>query len=190
MPNSTASSDPDDDGRLARAAQALSTLARRLSGGVAVLAGSSAAAGLLLWGLLWWPVPLRPLSLLGAAATLGAFFAPAVILGLFYQGLRDLWALPDRLAEHTSRTISQSGEAVESVTAGSSTGRIGRLWRIVKQIWALRRVLLDHRALLVRYGALIRFLTPGFLLLVVLATGLSLLLIPVAAIAGLLAAVL
>jgi len=186
MPDSTASSDADD-GRLVRAARTLATLAHRLSSGVAVLAGSSAGAGLLLWGLLWWPVPLRPSSLLWAAATLGAFLAPAAILGLFYQGLRDLWALPDRLAEHTSRTISQSGETVASVTAGSPAGRIGRLWRIVKQIWALRRVLLDHRALLVRYGTLIRFLTPGFLLLVVLAAGLSLLLLPVAALAGLLA---
>jgi len=155
-----------------------------------VLALCSAGAGLLLWSLLWWPVPVRLLPLLGAAATLGGLLAPAALLGLFYQGLRDLWALPARLSEHTSRTVSESGETVKAVAAESSSTGLGRLWPIVKQIWALRRVLLDHRALLVRYGALIRFLTPGFLLLVVLATGLSLLLIPVAAVAGLLAAVL
>jgi len=189
MPDPTPSSE-DADSRLARAAQTLATLARRLSGGVAVLATCSGGAGLLLWALLWWPVPYRLLPLLGAAATLGMLLTPAVLLGLFYQGLRDLWALPARLSEHTSRTIEESGQTVEAVATDSRSGGVGRLWRIVKQIWALRRVLLDHRALLVRYGALIRFLTPGFLLLVVLATGLSLLLIPLAAVAGLLAAVL
>jgi len=185
MPDSSASSD-SADGRIARAARTLSTLARRISKGVAVLAIGSAGAGLLLWALLWWPLPLRLFSVLAAAATFALLLAPAAVLGLFYQGLRDLWALPSRLSEHTSRTISQSGETVASV-AGASASGLGRLWHIVTQIWALRRVLLDHRALLVRYGALIRFLTPGFLLLVVFATGLSLLLIPVAAISGLLA---
>jgi len=164
MSDSTASS----DGRLARAAQSLAALARRLTGSVAVLAGTSAGAGLLLWGLLWWPVPLRLLPLLGAAATLGVLLAPAAVLGLFYQGLRDLGALPARLSEHTTRTVERSGAAAESITADAS-GRLGRLWRLVKEIWALRRVLLDHRALLVRYGALIRFVTPGFLVLVLLA---------------------
>jgi hypothetical protein len=185
MSDSSAPSDPAD-GRLARIAESLSTLARRISGGVAVLAVSSAGAGLLLWGLLWWPVPFHLLPLLGAAATLGGLLAPAAVLGLFYQGLRDLWALPARLSEHTSRTITQSGQTVESVAGASSSG-LGRLWSLLKQIWSLRRVLLDHRALLVRYGALFRFLTPGFLLLVVLAAGASLLLVPAAALAGLLA---
>jgi hypothetical protein len=49
-------------------------------------------------------------------------------------------------------------------------GLLGRLWRIVKHVWALRGVLLENRALLVRTGALVRFVNPGFLLLVVAAT--------------------
>jgi hypothetical protein len=48
----------------------------------------------------------------------------------------------------------------------------------VKQIWALRGVLLENRALLVRYGALIRFVNPGFLLLVVGAAVVTGLLVP------------
>jgi len=103
-------------------------------------------------------------------------------------GLRDLWALPERLSERATRTLEQSGDAVWSVAAESEPTLLGRLWGLVKQIWALRQVLLENRALLVRYGALVRFVTPGFLLLVALAAGLSLLLIPVAVLAALVAA--
>lgn len=154
-------------------------------GGVAVLAGLSAAAGLLLWTLLWWPPSLRLGPLLGAAITLALFLGPALVLGLFYQGLSDLLALPDRLADRTTRTVEQSGEAARSVTGTEASGPLGRLWSIVKQIWSLRSVLLENRALFLRYGALLRFVTPGFLLLVVLAAGLSLLLVPLAVIVGL-----
>jgi hypothetical protein len=73
------------------------------------------------------------------------------------------------------------------VTTDPRTGLLGRLWGVLKQIWALRSVLQENRALLVRYGALIRFVNPGFLLLVVLSAALTLLLVPVAALAGLVA---
>ena len=107
-------------------------------------------------------------------ATLALLLSPAVTLGLFYMGLRDLLALPDRLANQTARTVEQSADAVRSVTAETTSGP-GRLWGMVKQIWDLRIVLLENRVLLLRYGALIRFVNPGFLLLVVgstIATGL------------------
>jgi hypothetical protein len=179
-------SDSASDNRLARAARTGAALARRLQTGVAVLAGAATGAGLLLWGLLWWPPALRLLPLVGAGTTLLVLLAPAAVLGLFIQGLHDLLALPDRLSERTAETVDQSAEAVRATTTDAPDGILGRLWGLVQQIWALRTVLSENRALLVRYGALLRFLTPGFLLIVALAAGLSLLLVPGAALAGLL----
>lgn len=181
------SSADDSDSRLVRAAQRVASLARRLTRGVAVLTGTSAGAGLLLWGVLWWPPSTNVLGVVGAGATLVVLMGPAAVLALFYQGLRDLQALPERLAERAARTAEQSAEAVRSTTTGASGGFLGRLWGIGKQIWVLRTVLTENRALLLRYGALFRFVTPGFLLLVVGAVGMSLLLVPAAAIAGLVA---
>lgn len=160
-------------------------MARRLTTGVAVLTGISGGAGLLLWGLLWWPLSWKVGSLLGAAVTLVFLVGPAAVLALFYQGLRDMQALPERLAERAARTAEQSAEAVRSATTDGPRGWIGRLWGIVRQIWALRTVLTENRDLLLRYGALFRFVTPGFLLLVAAAAGMSLLLVPIAAGAGL-----
>lgn len=185
--SSTAPSDATPDNRLVRAVRTAVALARRLQTAVVVLAGTAAGVGLLLWGLLWWPPALRPLPLLGAGATLGLLLAPAVVLGLFVQGLYDLLTLPDRLSTRTTETVAQSAEAVRATTTDASKSVFGRLWAFVRQIWALRTVLSENRALLVRYGAILRFLTPGFLLLVVLAAGFSLLLVPVGIIAGLVA---
>lgn len=162
-----------------QAARAAASLAARLVTGAGILAGASAGAGLLLWSLLWWPVGSHLASLVGAGGTFVLLSGPSAILALFYLGLRDLQALPDRLADRTSRTVEQSADAAAAVASGpSASGLFGRLWETVKQIWALRGVLLENRALLVRYGALIRFVNPGFLLLVVGAAVVTGLLVP------------
>ncbi|WP_118839818.1 hypothetical protein [Salinibacter ruber] len=175
MPASS-SSDTRNEGRLMQAARAAASLAARLTTAAGALAGTSAGAGLLLWSLLWWPVGSHLASLVGAGGTFVLLLGPSAVLALFYLGLRDLRAFPDRLANRTARTVEHSADAAEAVASGpSGSGLFGRLWGIATQIWALRGVLLENRALLVRYGALIRFVNPGFLLLVVgaaLATGL------------------
>jgi len=185
--SSSPSSEPNEEGRLVRTARAAAALADRLTTGVAVLASTSAGAGLLLWGVLWWPPSGHVSSLLGAAITFALLLGPAAVLGLFYLGLRDLLALPDRLSDRTARTVEQSADAVRSVTTDPPSGPLGRLWGAVKQVWALRTVLLENRALLVRYGTLIRFVNPGFLLLVVGATVATGLLVPGALLALLIA---
>ena len=96
----------------------------------------------------------------------------------FSWGPRDLLALPDRLSDRTARTVEHSTDTLRSVTTETPSGLPGRLRGVVKQVWALRTVLLDNRALLVRYGALIRFVNPGFLLLVAGATAATGLLVP------------
>ncbi len=177
---STSGAAASSNGRLKRAARTAADLARRLTTAVGVLASTSAGAGLLLWGVLWWPLSSRPAVLIGAAATLAMLLLPAALLALFYQGLRDLQALPERLSERTSRTAEQSTAAARAATSDGPSGLLGRLWHVIKQIWTLRSVLSENRALLLRYGTLLRFVTPGFLLLVLLAAGMSLLLVPVA----------
>jgi hypothetical protein len=117
--------------------------------------------------------------MLWAGTGLLILLAPAAVLGLFYVGLRDLLALPDRLAARTTDTIDQSTKAASTLSEDAAEGVWSRLRRVVWEIWQLRRVLLDNRALLVRYGALLRVLTPGFLVLGAGATVVSLLLVPI-----------
>lgn len=186
MPSSAPDPDSTADGRLLRAARAGAALARRLTTAVRRLAFVSAASGLLLWILLWWPVPLQGWSMLWAGAGLLVLLAPAAVLGLFSVGLCDLLALPDRLAARTTDTIAQSATTARTLSDDAAEGVWSRLRRVVWEIWQLRRVLLDNRALLVRYGALLRVLTPGFLVLGAGATVVSLLLVPIAVGTGLL----
>lgn len=152
------------------------TLARHLTRAVGALALSSALAGTVLWGLLWWPVSLRVGSLVGATLTLIFLLSPAAVLGLFYAGLRDLAALPDRLSTHASRT-AEASTATYHVATDSADTWWDRLRRFIRELWSLRSLLADHRALLMRYGATLRLVTPGFLLLVVGAAGAAVLLV-------------
>lgn len=172
---------------MAAAVHVAAALARRLQTGVAVLAATATAAGLFLWSVLWWPVPVRLLPLLGAGGTFAVLLGPAVLLGLFYQGLHDLVALPDRVSDRAERTLDQSAEALRTVRSSTGGGWLGRAWHLLRQVWALRTVLMDNRALWLRYGTLLRFLTPGFLVLVAGATAVSLVLIPLAGLVGVIA---
>lgn len=181
----TAASDlPDDSPETStnRIIGTAATLARHLTSAVRGLALSATLAGGVLWMLLWWPVPLRSGALVGAGLTLGLLLAPAAVLGLFYAGLRDLVALPDRLSTHAAQTVEASAETYQAATDPSDAWW-GWLRRLLKRIWSLRSLLADHRALLVRYGAVLRLLTPGFLLLVGLAAGAAVLLVPAALLA-------
>jgi hypothetical protein len=125
----------------------------------------------------------------GPVLTLALLLAPAAVLGLLYAGLRDLAALPDRFSTGVSQTMDASVASYRAATdASDSWWGWGR--RIFSRLWALRSLLADHRALLVRYGMMLRVVTPGFLLLVVgaaLATGV---LVPGAALALVVAALL
>lgn len=179
-PNSP--SEEPSETRTGRVVRTAATLARHLTRAVGVLALTSTLAGAVLWGLLWWPVPLRAGSLVGAALTLIVLLAPAAVLGLFYAGLQDLVALPDRLSTRASQTVETSTAAYHAAT-DSSNSWWGRLRGLVGRLWSLRSFLTEHRALLVRYGAMLRLVTPGFLLLVVAAAGAALLLVPGAVLA-------
>ena len=142
------------------------TLARHLMRAVGGLTLTAVLAGGVLWIVLWMPESLRPGALVGAGLGLIVLLAPAAVLGLFYAGLRDLAALPDRLSAGVSQPMDASAESYRAATDPSdSWSGWGR--RLLRRIWALRSLFGEHRALLVRYGMMLRLLTPGFLLLVV-----------------------
>lgn len=179
----------EEEGRVARLARTAALLARRLKTAVGAFTLASALSGGLLWMLFWWPLSFRTSSLFLALLTLVVLLGPAGVLGLFYLGLYDLIALPERVSEHASRTAQASTEAYRAATA-ETEGRYGWLKRLLLRIWSLRSLLLEHRALLLRYGAMLRMLTPAFLVLVLLAGTVSLLLVPLAALAVLVAVLL
>lgn len=183
----TPSSPDQSSGRLAAIVQPIAAVARRMKTGVGVLAAGSAGAALFVWAVLWWPPSPRLVSLLGAGATLVGLLLPAGVLGLCYQGLNDLLNLPQRVSDRTARTVKESTEAVRTVTTQEASGVLARLWRLLKRIWTLRSMLSENRALLLRYGAVVRFVTPGFLLVVAIAAVAGVLLIFVACTVGLLA---
>jgi hypothetical protein len=170
--------DGRDETRVDRMLKTAVTLAQQLTQGVGILARTAALAGGALWLIAWWPPSVRSGTLLGAGLTLLLLLAPAAVLGLFYAGLRDLAALPDRLSNRVSKTTEAS---VESYRAATDTSNSWWGWgrRLLGQIWALRSLFAEHRTFLVRYGAMLRLLTPGFLLLVVGAAGATFLLVPV-----------
>jgi len=183
MSTPSAPSDPPNDApqdtRTGRIFGTAASLARHLMRATGWLMLTAALAGSTLWLVVWWPLSLRSGTLVGAGLTLLLLLAPAAVLGLFYTGLRDLAALPDRLSTGVSETMDASVESYRAATdASDSWWGWGR--RLLRRIWALRSLLADHRALLVRYGMMLRLVTPGFLLLVVLAVGATVILVPAA----------
>ncbi len=185
----TAASDLPDDSQETSANRILGTavrLARPLVRAVGCVALTATVAGGTLWTVVWWPVPIRAGSIVGAGLALAVLLVPAAVLGLFYAGLRDLAALPDRLSERAAQTVEASTGTYRAAT-DSSASWWDRLRRLLKRIWSLRSLVAEHRALLVRYGAMLRLVTPGFLLLVGLAAGAAVLLVPAALLALLLA---
>lgn len=174
------------ESRSARVAQLGASLAQGLSTGIRRLTYVAVSAAVVLWAALFVPTSLHPTDLLLGGMTLVGLLSPATILGLSYVGLRDLLALPNRLAIRTSASLDQSVETARALSDDAPSGLWDRLKHVLRQIWALRHVLLENRALLTRYGTLLRFLTPGFLLLTILAVVATLMLAVGAALALLL----
>lgn len=183
----TTSSPDRSSGRLTATVQVIAAVARRMKTGVGMLALGSAGAALFVWAFVWWPPSTRLVSLLGAGVTLVGLLLPAGILGLCYQGLHDLLELPERVSDRTARTVNKSAQAVRTVANQEPSGVRARLWGLLKRIWTLRAILSENRALLLHYGAMLRFVTPGFLLVVAVAAVAAVLIIFLACGAGLVA---
>ena len=114
----------------------------------------------------------------------GLLLLPAGVLALFYQGLRDLMKLPERLRGQLD--VDKDAAAQAARTMRADAGKSSRLWRFVKGLWALRTAVMDSKGLLLRYGAMIRFINPWSLLAVLAATGATFVLSAMAVVGGML----
>ena len=159
------------DASTATQAYTLSHLAMRLTQSVGWFTAASAVLGVGSWWVLFggWPTyaVLQFLAFVFGIALL----LPAAILALFYQGLRDLVALPKRIRDQIEADKEAAQEAAGVVLPDKKKQKSrGRLWRFVKGMWALRKAITDSKGLLIRYGAMIRFITPFSILAVLAAT--------------------
>ena len=180
---------PDSNTSLssADASTKIATLAR-LAGwlvrGVGAFAVASLLAGLGTWWTLFGGWPAYGLAQLLAVGLGGLLLLPAAVLALFYQGLRDLMALPERLRGQLDLDKDAASQAARAVRPSPKKGN--RLWRFVKGLWALRTAVMESKGLLLRYGAMIRFINPWSLLAVLAATGATFVLSAVAVVGGIL----
>ncbi|GIV58245.1 MAG: hypothetical protein KatS3mg042_1158 [Rhodothermaceae bacterium] len=143
---------------LARRAGALTSLTGRL-------AGATLAAGAWLWGLAAYPFTFdAPGSEALAAVGLVLLLAPGLLLLLFYVGLRQVAALPGRLA----RTLDTGRTRTAALYATASAPRAHRWWlaRLLRGVLDLRALVAESRDVLLQYAALIRLLNPWTLLAV------------------------
>ena len=162
------------DASTATQAYTLSHLAMRLTQSVGWFTVASAVLGVGSWWVLFggWPTyaVLQFLAFVFGIALL----LPAAILALFYQGLRDLVALPKRIRDQLDADKEAAKQASSAVLPdGKKQRKRGRLWRFVKGLWALRKAITDSKGLLIRYGAMIRFVNPWSIVVVLIATGVT-----------------
>lgn len=160
-------------GRSHHAQHGVAALASALARATLRIAKVSAGAGLVVWGVLFDGGTSGPLS--AVLTSLAAFLFPAAILGLLYLGLRDLIGLPGRLFSRRDNATEWLAETTSLAAEERDLSAAGRLWQIVKQVWALRSVLSQYRGAIFRSTLALRVLNPGFLLLAlgaIAATGL------------------
>ena len=162
----------------------LARLAGWLVRGVGAFTIVSLLAGCGAWWALFGGWPAHGLAQLLAVGLGGLLLLPAGVLALFYQGLRDLMALPERLRGQLDLDKDAATQAARTMRASPKKG--SRLWRFVKGLWALRTAVMDSKGLLLRYGAMIRFINPWSLLAVLAATGATFVLSAVAVVGGML----
>ncbi|MFO8233717.1 MAG: hypothetical protein R6U20_13790 [Longimonas sp.] len=181
MPDSNTSlSNADASTKVATLARLASWLVR----GVGAFTIASLLAGLGTWWALFGGWPAHGLAQLLAIGLAGLLLLPAGVLALFYQGLRDLMALPERLRDQLDVDKDAASKAARAVRPGPKQG--SRLRRFVKGLWAMRTAVMDSKGLLLRYGAMIRFITPWSLLAVLAATAATFVLSAVAVVGGML----
>lgn len=182
-----------------------SRLAQSVQRAATIYTAVVGVAGAACWSLLWDGAIslLLPGSAFSvwAVAGLVLLLAPAGVLGLFVAGLHELVALPDRVRAQMQRGAAASQSAYtatrESIRPAEDdaapdirSSRRG-VWRIAGRLvrvgWRLWTFVQESRGLLLHYGALLRLLTPGFLLLVAAAALVGSLLVLLAGVGSLVA---
>lgn len=144
----------------------------------------AALAGVWLWALLFYPfasfgqVGVLVLGLV----VLALFVLPALVLLLFWLGLRELIAMPDKLITMAGQSEAHTGTLLKSVAEPRRRWSMRWLWRFFRTVLDLRGLLLGSKEVLLQAAVVARVANPVFLAVLFVAFVLSLLLIVVAAV--------
>lgn len=147
---------------------------------VRTLALAAALAGVWLWGVAFYPFGSfgRVGVVVLAVALLAVLLAPAGVLGLFWAGLRELIALPDKLVAMADTGEERTGELAETIREERREPfRLRRLWRFFRTVLDLRGLVLDSKGLLLQVTVVARLANPIFVGALFAAFTLSILLI-------------
>lgn len=139
----------------------------------------SSAAGLWLWGVLFYPFSSFGngwIVVLGIVA-FGALLLPAGVLFVFWFGLRELIRVPDKLVAIAGQGEARTGELKEAVAGTSEPRKARRLWRFFRTVLELRSLIIDSKELLLQYAVVVRVANPVFIGVLFFAFVASLLLI-------------
>ncbi|MES3629969.1 MAG: hypothetical protein PPP56_07360 [Longimonas sp.] len=184
---STTDKSPLSDAPASTKVATLARLAAWLVRGVGWFAVGSLLAGLGAWWVLFGGWPTHGFAQLLAVGLGGLLLLPAAVLALFYQGLRDLMALPERIRNQIETDKDAAADTARAMMPEKKGRKKGsRLWRFVKGIWALRTAIMESKGLLIRYGAMIRFVNPWSMLAVLAATAATVVLGAFALVGGML----
>ncbi len=161
---------PDSSSALQERAQAIARTAQSIIGKVRQLSLYAALSAVWLWGVAFVLTGVLEYTLVALTAILIGLvmLLPAGLLYALTLGLNEVMHLPERVA-----AMAEGGQARVKETISLSAGETEaqRWWRIGKvmaALWKMRGLVLDYKALLVRYAAAVRLFTlPGLLLLLV-----------------------
>ena len=140
-------------------------LAETMVDKVRTLALASGLAGVWLWGVAFYPFGSfgRIAVVVLAVGVMGVLLAPAGVLALFWAGLRELIALPDKLIAMAGTGEERTGDLVETVREEvREPFRLRRLWRFFRTVLDLRGLVLDSKGLLLQVTAVARLANPIF----------------------------
>ncbi len=177
-------------GGLAAVVEPVARYASSMVSFFATFALMAGIAAVVVWLLIFAPfTALSVWKILFAAVTAGVLLIPAAILGVFWIGLRQLVALPARLAETAGQVGDQGRRALASIspTPSAQKGRFQRVLPLIRTLVDVRSLLMESRELMLQAIVLVRVANPIMLVIVLLSAVAGFVLIAVAAVAGLLA---
>ncbi len=173
--------------RLLGVVEPAAAVARGFAGFFGGLSLLSALAGLMLFILIF--APFSSVSMaggVGMGVVLILLLLPGAVLGLFRLGLWQLIGLPSEAAAALGNVEVRSLDAIDaSRSRPDGEGRVARLVRFVRSLVDVRSTLLQSKELALKSAVLLRVANPITLIIVLGSTLLSILLVLVAAGAGL-----
>ncbi len=166
-----------DTSQLVERAEAIARSAHAIIGKVRRMALYAALSAVWLWLVLFGLTGVLEYTLVAFTSVLigGAMLLPSAVLYLLTLGLNEVMRLPERVATMAVSGQQQVKETVQLAAGETEVQRWWRVGKVVRKLWKMRGLILDYKAVLVRYAAAIRLFTLPGLVVLLLALGLSLL---------------